>query len=173
MKKLFVVLLAALVLTSVALAAVACDEEETTTTEAAVETETTMAEETTTTEAEPAALTPADVQVMGEQLVADYKADGEVKEDIPTYSAGTVTFEGPVYQVKSKADKFLVVVGDEEASFTLAVFFTDLEALGWDEEALNAMVGMTVEVTGEIVLNPFGGGAEIVVTDATQIAPKM
>ncbi len=75
MKKLFVVLLAVLVLGSVAMVAIACGEEETTETQATEET--TAPSEVTTTEAASTALTPAEVLAIGEQVVADYTAAGE------------------------------------------------------------------------------------------------
>ncbi len=77
MKKLFVVLLAVLVLGSVALVAVACGTEEETATTA-------VAEETTVTEAGPAVLTVTEVKALGDGIVAEYKAAGEDKATIAT-----------------------------------------------------------------------------------------
>lgn len=167
MKKLFVVLLAILVLGSVAMIAVACGgEEETTTTE--------VMEETTVTEAstDSDVLTPAEAAAKGQVIVDQFIADGDETdnpEKIASYSAGTWTVAGPVLSISPKSDKYIVVLGDDTNKFSLSIMMTDMEALGYTEEALNAMVGTNLEATGEIVLNPFGHGAEIRITDPSQI----
>ncbi len=83
-----------------------------------------------------------------------------------------MTFAGPVLKVSEKPDKYIVGVGTEEACVSLSFMKDALAGLGLTAEALTAWIGQNVEVSGEVVLNPFGGGAEIKITDAAQVVLK-
>ncbi len=158
MKKLFVVLLAVFVFCSVAMIAIACGGgDETTTTEAV-----------TTTEATSTAMTPAEVKAIGDEVVAEYEAAGEgaVMTD---FTGGEVTLEGPVLAVRDKGDKYIIDIGVKDASYPICIYKADMAALGVTIDSLNAWVGQNVQVTGEVVLNPFGSATEIVIKDPSQV----
>ena len=146
MKKLFVLLLAVLVVGSLAL--VACDDtEETTTTEAV---ETTVAPDTTDTTAAAAM-----------EITWDQAAD---------YLDETATVTGPVVAVDDKGagiEKYLINIGstEEAEGFNALVNYADADKFG----DLNELVGKEVAVTGLIYENQFELKAEIECTDPSQI----
>lgn len=153
MKKLFVVLLAVLVLGSLALVAVACDDtedtvttEEVVTTEAAVDTTEAMASE---------AISTADA--------ADYEGE-------------TITMTGEVVGVVdlgADIGKVLIQLDSAEdgEGGNLALLYADIDASGGalSVDMLQALVGKTVEATGEITINAFEAKPEIAITSADQL----
>lgn len=154
MKKLLVAFLAVVILGSVAVAAIACGGTETTTTAAPTATTTAV------TTATVAAMSVTEVNVIAAEVVAS-------KQPHPD-----VTFTGPVLAVSEKADKYIVTVGTDTDKFSLSVSKTGVADAFGGAAALNLLIGKTVVVTGDVVLNPFGSAAEILLTEPSQVVVK-
>ncbi len=149
MKKLFVLFVAVVLLGSLVLAGCGGTEETTTT----VAPTTTAAP---TTEA-PTTTVAAAVTVPWDQAI-DHEGE-------------TVTVTGPVLAVVDKGagiDKYILQIGSEgDDGFNATVEYASADAFG-GMAALSALVGMDVEVTGEVYVNAFELKAEILLTDAAQ-----
>ncbi len=166
MRKWGVVFLVAALMVALGLLAVACGEEETTTT-MAPETTTTMAPETTTTMAPETTTTMAETTTTMAPAAAPIPWNEAIDHEGET---GTVT--GPVVAVVDKGagiDKVLVFLGSEEDGFVAMFNYADLDKFG-GLDGLNALMGKTILVTGEIYMNQFELKAEIEVKDPSQLA---
>ncbi len=73
------------------------------------------------------------------------------------------------FKISEKADKYIISIGDETTSFPCALYKTDMEKFGVTRGPPQRVGGQNVEITGEVVLNPFGSASEIVLSDPAQL----
>ena len=190
MKKLFVLLLAVMVMSSLALVAVACgDDTDAELDEALEELDEAledldaldeeldeamdeMDEAVDDADADSDVLTPAQGVALGDEVLADYEAAGK-PDDKTGFASDEVTVGGPVSGVKDKGTFVIVNVGDDTAAINVLVPYDVFEAAGLTLDDLSAWVGQDVEVTGSFVVNDWGSLAEIQITDLSQISLPM
>lgn len=92
-------------------------------------------------------------------------------EDAWEHEGETATVTGPVVGVEDMGEgigKYLVYLGDEFAGHIAMILYDDVDKF----PSLDDYVGQTVEVTGEIYMNPFRQQSETACTEASQIVIK-
>ena len=120
----------------------------------------TATEETTTTEEVTATTVAAGPAIDWADAAGDTSLVGQ-----------TVTVNGPCVAVVDKGEaigKYLCYLGEEETGFDFMIEYADLDAVG-GVDFLTGLKGKEVNITGEVIDNPFELHNEIQVKDASQI----